>query len=86
MRATAGASSAGHSHPLAAHRGLDFGEARDVAPRLRKACDEAVADRIGHRGENSARRRIFDGAAEAKLIALTCTLSSAPATTRSGGR
>ena len=57
---------------------------------------------------NSARRRIFDGAAEAKLIALTlspapeglpdgacaclrrrssnCTLSSAPATTRSGGR
>ena len=57
---------------------------------------------------NSARRRIFDGAAEAKLIALTlspapegfarwslrlleekasnCTLSSAPATTQSGGR
>ena len=58
---------------------------------------------------NSARPRIFDGAAEAKLIALTlsaapegfarwspcacsrrrssnCTLSSAPATTRSGER
>ncbi len=57
---------------------------------------------------NSARPRIFDGVAEAKLIALTlspapevspvgacafsrrrssnCTLSSAPATTRSGGR
>jgi hypothetical protein len=26
-------------------------EATGAAPRLRKACDEAVADRIGHRGE-----------------------------------
>src|SRR6516165_2357083 len=38
-------------HPLAAHRGLDIGEASDVAARTRKALNNAVADWIGDRRE-----------------------------------
>src|SRR5262249_17640411 len=38
-------------HPFAAHRGFDIGEAGDIAARTRKARNDAVPDRIGHRGE-----------------------------------
>src|SRR5262249_27391287 len=37
--------------PVAAHRGFDIGEAGDIAARTRKARNDAVPDRIGHRGE-----------------------------------
>jgi hypothetical protein len=38
--------------PLASHRGLHSDETGDVSSRLRKARDEAAADRIGNEREN----------------------------------